>query len=76
MLAPCNSIHMLFMRFAIDAVFLDKEYRIKKIAAKIRPWMGMAWCPGASACLELNAGEAAELQLTAGQKLMAAYPLV
>jgi len=35
---PCNSIHMFFMRFAIDAVFLDKEGRVVYIADSIKPW--------------------------------------
>ena len=30
-LAPCNSVHMCFMRFAIDVVYLDKEHNIIKI---------------------------------------------
>ena len=27
LLAPCNGVHMCFMRFAIDAIFIDKDYR-------------------------------------------------
>ncbi|MBR2774270.1 MAG: DUF192 domain-containing protein, partial [Selenomonadaceae bacterium] len=40
LLAPCNSIHMLFMRFAIDVVYLDEDFRIKKIARDVMPWLG------------------------------------
>ena len=31
LLAPCNSVHMLFMRFAIDVIYLDKDFCIKKV---------------------------------------------
>ena len=35
---PCSSIHMMFMLFAIDAVFLDKEMKIVSIAHDLKPW--------------------------------------
>lgn len=37
LIAPCNSIHMCFMRFAIDAVYLDKQGKILKITRHLRP---------------------------------------
>ena len=40
LLAPCNSVHMCFMRFAIDVVYLDKEYNIIKIVKDLKPWVG------------------------------------
>lgn len=69
LIAPCNSIHMLFMNFAIDAVFIDKNRRIKKIFRNLKPWRGFAVCLDAWAVLELNAGEASRLNLTVGQIL-------
>ena len=35
---PASSIHMFFMRFPIDAVFLDRADRVVKVAANLRPW--------------------------------------
>lgn len=67
MLKPCNAVHMLFMRFPIDAVFIDKEFRIKKIVRNLKPWIGFAICLEAWAVLELNAGEASKLQLSIGK---------
>ena len=66
-IAPCNAIHMLFMRFAIDAVFIDKNRRVKKIFRNLKPWSGFAVCLSAWGVLELNAGEASRLNLTVGQ---------
>ena len=68
LLAPCNSIHMLFMRFAIDVIYLDKEFCIKKIARNVLPWIGMSFCIGAHGALEMASGEAERLKLAVGQK--------
>src|SRR3979490_48356 len=42
-LAPCNGIHMMFMRFPIDAVFLDSNERVKKVYRRLPPWYGVVW---------------------------------
>ena len=69
LLAPCNSIHMCFMRFAIDAVYLDKTLRIQKVVRHLRPWLGLSLCLSAWAVVELPAGEADRLGLQKGQSL-------
>ena len=35
---PCNSIHNCFVRFPIDAVFVDKNMKIVKILRNFKPW--------------------------------------
>jgi uncharacterized membrane protein (UPF0127 family) len=40
---PCSSIHMVFMRFPIDAVFYDRDYRVTRVARSVRPWLGIAF---------------------------------
>ena len=57
LIAPCNSIHMCFMRFQIDVVYLDKNYRVVKTAENIHPWIGFSCCLKAWAVIELPAGE-------------------
>jgi uncharacterized protein len=37
-IAPSNSIHMFFMRFAIDAVFVAKDGRVLKVCENLKPW--------------------------------------
>ena len=66
---PASSIHMFFMRFPIDAVFLDRDLRVLGIAESLRPWR-VAWRRGAHVVLELPAGEAARRQLRAGERLV------
>ncbi len=68
LLAPCDGVHMFFMRFAIDVVYLDKNFCIKKIVRSLPPWLGVSFCFGAWAALELPAGEAERLNLEVGQK--------
>ena len=38
LLNPCKSIHTFFMRFPIDAMFLDKNNSIVKLYRELRPW--------------------------------------
>lgn len=70
---PCEggSIHMLFMRFAIDAVFLDRQERVKKVFPNLPPWWGIVWLVwGAHSVLELPAGSTAELGLKQGDQVL------
>lgn len=65
-LNPTNSIHMCFMRFAIDAVYFNKNMEIVKIVRNLHPWLGLSACLKASSVLELKAGEAERLGLKVG----------
>jgi uncharacterized protein len=70
-LRPGWSIHTAFMRFPIDAVFLDSDHVVMKVAADVRPWRASARLR-ARAVLELPAGEAARRGLSPGTALRAA----
>lgn len=60
---PCGSIHMMFMRFAIDAVFFDKDGNVTKVARRVRPWVGIAFGGrGAKGVIELPAGAAKDIE--------------
>jgi uncharacterized membrane protein (UPF0127 family) len=39
----CNAIHTFFMKFPIDAVFLDRHGRVVRIVRAIRPWRLIVW---------------------------------
>ena len=39
----CNCIHTFFMRFPIDATFLDRQGRVVKTVRNIRPWRPWVW---------------------------------
>ena len=63
------SIHMFFMRFAIDAVFLDRDRRVVRVVENLGPWK-TASCRGAREVVELAAGEAAARGLSVGDRLV------
>lgn len=54
---PAASIHMFFMRFAIDAVFCDRELRVLRVVRGLRPWR-TAGARGAKVVVELAEGAA------------------
>jgi uncharacterized protein len=54
-IAPCESVHTFFMRFAIDLVYLDKKHRVRKLKSAVGPWRVSA-CFTAHSVLELPAG--------------------
>jgi uncharacterized membrane protein (UPF0127 family) len=58
LIRPTGSIHMLFMRFPIDAVFCDRELRVVGVERNLRPWR-LASRRGAKVVIELAAGAAA-----------------
>ncbi len=61
LIRPCRSIHMWFMRFPIDAAFLDGELRVLKIVRGLRPWQ-LAFAPrNTCSVLETAAGGMAAL---------------
>lgn len=70
LLVSCNSVHMCFMRFAIDVVYIDKEYKILKIVKNLRPWLGLSMCRQAWATLEMTVGEAERCGCEVGKKIV------
>jgi uncharacterized membrane protein (UPF0127 family) len=70
-LVPCNGIHMMFMNFAIDAVFLDAKERVKKVYRKLPRWYGIVlleW--GAHSVLELPPGSTSDIDLQRGDQII------
>jgi len=67
----CNGIHMMFMNFAIDAVFLDRKERVRKVYRKLPAWWGVVWFVwGAHSVLELPAGSTADIDLQRGDQIL------
>src|SRR3954452_16143357 len=68
LLRPASSIHTFFMRFPIDAVFLDPSLVVVGIADALEPWRAASQ-RGAKAVLELPAGESSRRGLAIGDRL-------
>ena len=67
-IVPTNAIHMFFMKFAIDVVYLDKHKRVVKTVRRLRPWrMSMSW--RGHSVLELPAGTIEETGTRRGDLL-------
>ena len=67
---PCNGIHMMFMNFPIDAVFLDGGNRVKKVYRRLPAWYGVVWIEwGAHSVLELPPGSTAAIELRSGDQV-------
>ena len=68
LIVPASSIHTFFMAFPIDAVFLDRDLRVRSVARGVKPWR-MVLRPGARSVLELAAGEAERAGIREGSRL-------
>ena len=69
LLAPCSSVHMFFMRFPIDVVFVDKDYKVVGIELALKPWHMSKLYKTARYALELPAGKAHTTGITVGDLL-------
>ena len=67
-LRPGWSIHTAFMRFPIDAVFLDADQVVIKIEHEVGPWRTVS-CRGAREVVELPAGECHRRGLEVGDRV-------
>lgn len=64
-----QSIHMFFMRYPIDAAFVDRAGRVTRTASRLRPWRVVWWARGARDCIELRAGALDESGTVPGDQL-------
>ena len=64
---------MFFMRFPIDALWVDDDLTVLKVSRQIRPWR-IAACKGAKGVVELAAGEAERRGVRTGDQLALREP--
>ncbi len=60
LIRPTNAIHMFFMAYPIDVVFLDRDSRVLRVVEALAPWRAAA-CRRARSVLELPAGACARV---------------
>lgn len=68
-ISPCSSIHMFFMRFPIDAVFIDEQLQVVRVHEDVRPWRMARGGKFAHSVLELPPGKASFYNVRVGDKL-------
>ena len=66
---PMMWMHMFFMRFAIDIVFLSRGDKVIRISRQLRPWRVSAMVFGARRALELEAGAAEKSSTQVGDQI-------
>jgi uncharacterized membrane protein (UPF0127 family) len=64
-----QSIHMFFMRYPIDVVFVDRDARVRRTVPALRPWHIVWWARGARDCIELPVGALLASGTVAGDEL-------
>ena len=65
-----SSIHMAFMRFPIDVLYLDRRGRTVKLVHDLKPWR-LSAARGAKVTIELPAGTLRALDIRAGDQIEA-----
>jgi len=55
-IVPCPMIHTFFMKFPIDALFLDDARRVVRVIEGLKPWRVSPWVWSARSVLELKGG--------------------
>jgi hypothetical protein len=68
-LVPCRSIHMIGMKYAIDAVFVDAGGAVVGVVERIGPGKISPLFVRARGCLELPAGRIAASGTQVGDRL-------
>jgi uncharacterized membrane protein (UPF0127 family) len=68
LLRPASAIHTWFMRFPIDALFLNRDLVVTAVAEDIRPWRMLARRRSRSV-LELASGETQRRGIRSGERL-------
>ena len=65
----CRSIHTCGMRFAIDAVFVDRRWRVVALREHLQPWQLVLPVRGAWGVVEVAEGTVARMALEVGDEL-------
>jgi uncharacterized membrane protein (UPF0127 family) len=65
---PCEAVHTIGMRFAIDLVYLDRKMRVKKVRSNVPPWR-LSACFSAHSVIELASGTVVRTQTQPGDRL-------
>jgi uncharacterized protein len=70
LITKTSSITMWLMRFAIDAVFVDRAGHVVRVFERLPPWRTAVFARGAAEVIELPAGTASQTRTQAGDELV------
>jgi hypothetical protein len=69
LISPCDSIHTFGMLFSIDAVFIDREYKVVKVCEAVKPFRVIMPVKRAKSVIELPAHSVAKKPIEMGDQL-------
>ena len=69
LIVPCNSVHMFFMKFSLDIIFIDSKNTIIHLIDNLKPWRVSPLIPGSRSVLELPSGTIERTKTSIGDKL-------
>lgn len=68
---PCTSIHMFFMRFPLDVLYMSRDNVVVRAQEGIKPWrIGPLRTRDAAYVIELPAGTIARTTTQVGDKIV------
>ena len=65
----CKSIHTCFMKFSIDALFVNKNFEVVKIVENLKPWRVTPIKLSAAGVFEVTAGDLKKNSIKVGDKI-------
>lgn len=68
-ITQCHSIHMFFMKFAIDVVFIDRNKIVVGLVKNIKPFQMSGYYWRADCAIELPAGQIETTKTALGDKI-------
>ena len=74
-LSPCSSVHMFFMQYALDLVFVDRKWKVVACVNNLKPWRLTRPYWSAHTCVELNPGAIEDSGTQVGDSLRPDPPL-
>lgn len=68
-ISPCTSVHMFFMRFGLDVVYIDRDYQVVKAVRDLKPFRVSFGGRGAHIAIELPVGTIEAAKIERGDQL-------
>jgi len=69
LIVPSQGVHTLGMQFAIDVIFVDRDWRVVYLRESMRPFRATRLCWRARGVLELPPGTIAQTSTAMGDEL-------
>ena len=69
LIKPCNGIHMFWMVYSLDIVFLDGNCKIVHLIERIKPWKMSPIVKDSKMVLELPAGTIEKFNIEIGNTI-------